>query len=95
MSPRRGSKPRLSDRLVVGRNVTLTLTSQFSLQRRVSRPEKGGSAPWLGGQGQSRVDSSEIVKWVCRWSWALARDSAELVIVRESRGDSVGVVSQL
>jgi hypothetical protein len=25
MSPRRGSKPRLTDRLVVGRNVTLTL----------------------------------------------------------------------
>jgi hypothetical protein len=26
MSPRRGSKPRRTDRLVVGRNVTLTLT---------------------------------------------------------------------
>jgi hypothetical protein len=27
MSPRRGLKPRLTDRLVVGRNVTLTLKS--------------------------------------------------------------------
>jgi hypothetical protein len=27
MSPRRGSKPRRTDRLVVGRNVTLTLPS--------------------------------------------------------------------
>jgi hypothetical protein len=26
MSPKRGSKPRRTDRLVVGRNVTLTLT---------------------------------------------------------------------
>jgi hypothetical protein len=28
MSPRRGSKPRRTDRLVVGRNVTMTLTQQ-------------------------------------------------------------------
>jgi hypothetical protein len=28
MSPRRGSKPRRTDRLVVGRNVTLTLTNK-------------------------------------------------------------------
>jgi hypothetical protein len=27
MSPKRGSKPRRTDRLVVGRNVTLTLTT--------------------------------------------------------------------
>jgi hypothetical protein len=41
MSPRRGSKPRRTDRLVVGRNVTLTLTltwlmaseSQLGLQK--------------------------------------------------------------
>jgi hypothetical protein len=29
MSPRWGSKPRLTDRLVVGRNVTLTLSSRY------------------------------------------------------------------
>jgi hypothetical protein len=30
MSPRRGSKPRRTDRLVVGRNVTLTMTLTLS-----------------------------------------------------------------
>jgi hypothetical protein len=38
MSPRRGSKPRLTDRLVVGRNVTLTLTPVRELHRAFSIP---------------------------------------------------------
>jgi hypothetical protein len=31
MSPRRGSKPRRTDRLVVGRNVTLNLNTTWAL----------------------------------------------------------------
>jgi hypothetical protein len=43
MSPRRGSKPRLTDRLVVGRNVTLTLTCLLAVfQKRVMF---GGAGP--------------------------------------------------
>jgi hypothetical protein len=48
MSPRRGSKPRSTDRLVVGRNVTLTLTVrqlrgrfQLRVQRVVSSASGG------------------------------------------------------
>jgi hypothetical protein len=37
MSPRRGSTPRLTDRLTVGRNATLTLTLLNSDQRNLWR----------------------------------------------------------
>jgi hypothetical protein len=46
MSHRRGSTPRLTDRLAVGRNVTLTLSkyftvSKFLMRRRTSSGSRG------------------------------------------------------
>jgi hypothetical protein len=42
MSPRRGSKPRHTDRLVVSRNVTLTLTIVVVVEegRKIGRPAR-------------------------------------------------------
>jgi hypothetical protein len=48
MSPRQGSKPRRTDRLVVGRNVTLTLSGSLELAvRECSSPAARKRGPEL------------------------------------------------
>jgi hypothetical protein len=58
-SPRRGSKPRRTDRLVVGRNVALTLTvSQYGTEfRRVTRRVMARDAIRVGCSNGCRVGS--------------------------------------
>jgi hypothetical protein len=67
MSPRWGSTPRLTDRLTVGRNVTLTLStpqsSLVSCRERVVRIQKSeylGRAPVSQSWSVSRVAQSRV-----------------------------------
>jgi hypothetical protein len=58
--PRWASKPRRTDRLTVGRNLTLTSQLVQSAEKSSeSQSEKGGSGPWLGGHGQRVEESAE------------------------------------
>jgi hypothetical protein len=54
MSPRRGSKPRPTDRLVVGRNVTLTLNYVRSIGQGEARHRKYKTLKLGGGQAYDR-----------------------------------------
>jgi hypothetical protein len=63
MSPRRGSKPRRTDRLVVGRNMTLTL-SQTVINIWSWAPD--------GARNQDALtDWSSVVMWL--WLWETSR----------------------
>jgi hypothetical protein len=49
MSPRRGSTPRLTDRLTVGRNATLTLTEIAQQRPAESMAGETSSRPTIAG----------------------------------------------